>query len=86
MSTAQPISEEQRQASARRTVLARWRCPDCGVSAAGYIEPFDYAPRRCRGVPASGKTGSSHFGVPICGAVMVQMARIEPQSTNYARA
>ena len=78
MSIAQPISEEQRQASARRTVLARWRCPDCGVTSAGYTEPFDYAPRRCMGIPASGKTGVTRDGKPICGAVMVQTERMEP--------
>ena len=74
----QQKSESEAAADSKRTVLARWRCPECAVTCAGYIDPFDYVPRRCRGVPASGKTGFTHFGVPICGAVMVQTERIDP--------
>ena len=66
------MEDEQKQAehaaSARRTVLVRWRCPECRVSCAGYVEPTDYRPRRCQGIPESGNTGVTSQGKPICGA------------------
>lgn len=45
------ISRVNREATADRTVLARWQCPECGVYASGYIRPDDADTRYCRGIP-----------------------------------
>lgn len=68
----QPEPQEQREPD-RRTTLARWRCPDCGIFSAGYIEQLDYKPRRCQGIPRNRDTRETRDGRPICGALMVQV-------------
>jgi hypothetical protein len=57
---------EPSQAPHERTYLARWECPDCGRTMCGWITEYDNAPRRCTGIPKTGRTDGNR----ICGALM----------------
>lgn len=71
MRTAQREQEVQAPAFNTRTTLAAWRCMECNVAAAGYIEPTDFKPRRCQGVPKS----KLHAFGRICGGAMIEIHR-----------
>jgi hypothetical protein len=64
------VARENRVRNAGRTVLSRWRCPECGVTMAGYITPDDYERRSCHGIPKR-----KHNTGEICGAAMEQVHR-----------
>jgi hypothetical protein len=56
-----------------RTTLAAWECSECKSRMSGYIDPHDFKPRRCRGVPQSGIHGAGR----VCGGAMIQIYREE---------
>ena len=49
--------------------LARWRCPVCLTTCAGFIAFDDRRPRVCRGIPVSGDTQQP------CGEIMDEVYR-----------
>jgi hypothetical protein len=70
-----PLAERSRQQRLARAQspkqLVRWECPECGIYASAYIDPQDYNPRICQGIPREATKGERM----ICGAVMVEVHR-----------
>jgi len=54
-----------------RTTLAAWECSECRCGRVGYIDPYDFKPRRCMNVPRSGIHGHGR----ICGGAMIEVHR-----------
>jgi hypothetical protein len=53
----------------------RWRCPDCGVTMTGFIDPADDRPRICRGTARNGPQHDAAGNSIPCGAVMNEIQR-----------
>ena len=62
------VSRINRSNAERAKRLVRWKCPECGVSCAGWVEPLGNLERRCHGLPKSGRRGIGSEDKPICGA------------------
>ena len=58
-------SRINREANADCTALARWKCPECGVFASGYIRPDDADTRYCRNVPKREHKAGEHCCTPM---------------------
>jgi hypothetical protein len=75
------LSETARRQRVSRIAVVkdevRWRCPDCGVTMTGFIDPTDRAIRVCRGFPAHDRPQTNPDGSPIpCGGIMDEIARM----------
>lgn len=69
------MDEPIEQTMPPRTTLARWKCPECGTTQAGFIYPDDHRTRRCQGIPRDRRTDTNARGQRICGAAMVEIHR-----------
>ena len=74
-----PLSERARVARVSKNTgpkdEVRWRCPDCGVTMTGFIDPQDRYTRVCRGIPR-GKPQVDGEGRQLpCGGIMDEIAR-----------